>query len=140
MVVLGVALLIWAVVGAIFWIPLLIRALFRFSISLAEAMFEGHKPARAARTLLDAVNFYRRGFIVAIELVTREQIYEDEEGPVKENRLLTEFLWALVVWYFIFLLLGLIQTSPFDLLDWFLSVPWAEHMRDLWNGLTEGRL
>jgi hypothetical protein len=139
-VVLGVALLIWAVVGAIFWVPLMIRALLRFSMSLAESMFEGHKPVRAAKTLLDAVNFYRRGFIVAIELVTREQISEDEEGPVKERRLLTELLWAVFVWYFIFLMFGAIQTSPLDLLDWFLSIPWAEHLRDLWTGLTAGRL
>ena len=53
--ILGTVLLIWAVVGAVFWIPLMIRALIRFSISLIEAMFEGHKPARAAKVLRDAV-------------------------------------------------------------------------------------
>ena len=37
-------LVIWAVVGALFWIPLVLRAVFRFSISLIEAMFEGQKP------------------------------------------------------------------------------------------------
>lgn len=130
-IVLFVVLLIWAVMGALFWIPLMIRALLRFCISLIEAMFEGHKPARAARGLRDAVGFYRRGFVTAVEVVTREQIEEDQEGPVKENRLLLEFLWAALVWYLIFLLFGWIQASPMDLVDWFLSIPWGEHFSDL---------
>ena len=129
--ILSVVLLVWAVVGAVFWIPLLLRAMLRFSISLIEAMFEGHKPAKAAEILRDAVGFYRRGFVVAVEVVTREQIDRREEGPVTENRLLLEVLWALLVWYFIFLLFGWIQASPLDLIDWFFSIPWADHIRDL---------
>ena len=130
-VILSVVLLVWAVVGAVFWIPLLLRAMLRFSISLIEAMFEGHKPTKAAKILRDAVSFYRRGFVVAVEVVTREQIDHREEGPVTENRLALEFLWALLVWYFIFLLFGWIQASPLDLIDWFFSIPWADHIRDL---------
>lgn len=129
--ILGTVLLIWAVVGAVFWIPLMIRALIRFSISLIEAMFEGHKPARAAKVLRDAVSFYRRGFVVAVEVVTKEQVREDEEGPVMPNRLLFELLWAALVWYFIALLFGWIQASPMDLVDWFRSIPWGEHFGDL---------
>jgi hypothetical protein len=135
-IVLFVVLLIWAVVGAVFWIPLILRALIRFSISLIEAMFEGHKPATAARILRDAVSFYRRGFVVAIEAVTGTEISDKDEGPVTQNRLLMEFLWALLVWYFIALLFGWIQASPLDLLDWFLSVPWADHIRDLIDRFT----
>jgi len=130
-VILSVVLLVWAVVGAVFWIPLLLRAMLRFSISLIEAMFEGHKPTKAAKILRDAVGFYRRGFFVAVEVVTREPIDRREEGPVTENRLLLEVLWALLVWYFIFLLFGWIQASPLDLIDWFFSIPWADHIRDL---------
>ncbi|NNM07435.1 MAG: hypothetical protein HKO65_20255 [Gemmatimonadetes bacterium] len=129
--VLFVVLLVWAVVGAVFWIPLMIRAMIRFCISLIEAMFEGHKPATAARILRDAVSFYRRGFVVAIEVVTGEQVNPKEEGPVTENRLLFEVLWALLVWYFLALLFGWIQASPLDLVDWFFSIPWAEYFRDL---------
>ena len=135
-VILSVVLLVWAVVGAIFWIPLLVRAMLRFSISLIEAIFEGHKPTTAAKILRDAVSFYRRGFVVSIEVVTRDEIDQRQEGPVTENRLLFEFLWALLVWYFIFLLLGWIQASPLDLVDWFFSIPWAEHLRDLVGRFT----
>ena len=135
-VVLFVVLLVWAVVGAVFWIPLMIRAMLRFSISLIESMFEGHKPATAARILRDAVSFYRRGFVVAVEVVTGEQPSSQEEGPVAQNRLLLEILWALLVWYFIFLLFGWVQASPLDLIDWFFSIPWAEHFQDLSDRLT----
>jgi len=130
-VVLVVVLLFWAVVGAVFWIPLMIRAMLRFSIHLIEAMFEGHKPTRAAKGLRDAVSFYRRGFVVSVEVVTREPVDRREEGPVRENRLLLEFLWALLVWYFIFLLFGWIQASPLDLVDWFFSIPWRDYFTDL---------
>ena len=135
-VILSVVLLVWAVVGAIFWIPLLLRAMLRFSISLIEAIFEGHKPTRAAKILRDAVSFYRRGFVVAVEVVTREPVDQREEGTVTENRLLLEFLWALLVWYFIFLLFGRIQASPVDLVDWFFSIPWADYFRDLVGRFT----
>ena len=139
-VVLFVVLLIWAVVGAVFWIPLLLRAMLRFCVSLIESMFEGHKPSSAARILRGAVNFYRRGFVVAVEVITREEISDKAEGPVAEGRLLREILWALVVWYFIFLLFGWIQFSPLDLMDWFFSIPWAEHIRDLVDRVTGGQL
>jgi hypothetical protein len=42
-----------------------------------------------------------------------------------------EVLWAILVWYFIFLALGWIQASPVDLWDWFFSIPWREHFGDL---------
>jgi len=138
-IILVVVLVVWALVGAIFWIPLLIRAMLRFCLSLIEAMFEGHKPTTAARSLRDAVSVYKRGFVVAIEVVTREEVEDGQEGRTTENRLLLEVLWALLVWYFIFLLMGWIQASPRDLLDWFLSIPWGEHFRDLWAAVTGGR-
>ncbi len=130
-VVLAIVLGVWAVVGAIFWIPLMVRAMFRFSLSLIEATLEGRKPTAAARMLKEAVSFYRRGFVVAIEVVTGEDVGGRDEAPLGDNRLFSEFLWALLVWYFISLLFGWIQASPLDLWDWLTSIPWAEHFGDL---------
>jgi hypothetical protein len=129
--VLFFVLLVWAVVGAVFWIPLMLRATLRFSLRLLETMFEGRKPAKAALALRDAVSFYRRGFVVAVEVITGEKIDERDDGPVTENRLVKEFFWALLVWYFIALLFGWIQASPLDLVDWFRSIPWGEYFGDL---------
>lgn len=134
-VVLGVVLFFWAVIGAVFWIPLMVRALLRFSISLIEAMFEGQRPVESGRILRNAVSFYRRGFVVAIEAVTREDL-EEERGPrvrPKQDRLLLEVVWAIVVWYFLFLWFGWIQTSPVDMWHWFVSRPWGE----AWRGLLD---
>lgn len=136
--ILFVVLVVWAVVGAVFWIPLLVRAMLRFCINLIEAMFEGQKPVRAARVLKDAVSFYRRGFIVAIEVVTQEEIAQEADGPITENRLVFEIFWALLVWYFIALLMGWIEASPLDLLDWFLAIPWTDHIRGLMDALSIG--
>jgi hypothetical protein len=124
--ILAVVLLVWAVVGAIFWIPLLLRAMLRFTISLIEAMFAGQRPTRGARILRDAVGFYRGGFVVAVEAVTREDVPEDRRQPAGESRLLFEVFWAALVWYFIFLWVGWIQTSPVDLWHGFLDLPWRE--------------
>lgn len=129
--ILAIVLAVWAVVGAVFWIPLIIRAMLRFSINLIEAAFEGQKPTTAAKVLRDAVSFYRRGFLVAIEVVMGEAVDEDRMEVTTENRLLLEVLWALLVWYFIFLLLGWIQATPMDLVDWFFSIPWGDYLRDL---------
>jgi hypothetical protein len=135
-IVLGVVLLFWAVIGAVFWIPLLLRAMLRYSLSLVEAMFEGERPLEAGKTLRNAVSFYRRGFVVAIEAVIREDLEKERRhrgAQPRENRLLLEVVWAAVVWYFIFLWLGWIQTSPLDMWDWFVSRPWGE----AWRGLLD---
>ena len=124
--ILAVVLLVWAVVGAVFWIPLMLRAMLRFSISLIEAMFVGQRPTRAARILRNAVEFYRKGFVVAVEAVTREDLPEERRQPAGENRLLFEVFWAALVWYLFFLWIGWIQTSPLDLWHWFVSIPWRE--------------
>jgi hypothetical protein len=126
-----VVLAVWTVAGAIFWIPLMFRAMIVFCISLIETAFEDKKPASAAKALRNAVGFYRRGFVVAIEVVMRTEVRGDQIEATAENRLLIEVLWAILVWYFIFLLFGWIQASPLDLVDWFISIPWAEHFGDL---------
>jgi hypothetical protein len=98
----------------------------RFSISLMEAMFVGERPTQAAKILRDSVHFYRRGFVVAVEVVTREDVPDERRHSAAENRLLFEVFWAALVWYFVFLWMGWIQTSPLDLWHWFVSVPWRE--------------
>ena len=124
--ILAVVLLVWAVVGAIFWIPLLLRAMLRFCISLIEAMFVGQRPTQAAKILRDSVHFYRRGFVVAVEVVTREDVPDERKQPAVESRLLFEVFWAALVWYLVFLWMGWIQTSPLDVWQWFVSIPWRE--------------
>jgi hypothetical protein len=125
--VLFVLLAVWSIVGAFFWIPLLLRAMIRYSLSLVQSVFVGQRPDGAARILRDALSFYRRGFVVAVETVTKEKIDgEKKEDPQTGNRLLLELLWAVPVWYVIFFSMGWIQVSPLDMWNWFVEIRWSE--------------
>lgn len=124
-VILVFVLAVWTIVGALFWIPLLIRAMFRFSLSLLQSILVGQRPEGAARILRDAVSFYRRGFVVAIESVTREEIDGEAQDPQTGNRLVLELLWAILVWYLISFAMGWIHASPADLWNGFASIQWS---------------
>jgi len=130
-VILVLVLAVWTVVGALFWIPLLIRAMFRFSLRLLQSVLVGQRPEGAARVLRDAVSFYRRGFVVAIESVTREEIEGEREDPQTGNRLLLELLWAIPIWYLVLFAAGWIQASPADLWHWFTDIQWSAALGSL---------
>ena len=73
---------------------------------------------------------YRRGFQVAIEVVTRsgeeeEHEHRGEEGSaIKRFNTLNEIAWVVVIWYFILLIFGGIQTTPVDMWWWLVGVDW----------------
>jgi len=129
--ILLVLLAVWAVVGAFFWIPLMVRALLRFSLSLLQAVLVGRQPEGAARALRNAVSFYRRGFVVAVEVVTRAELDGEAKDPETGNRLLMEVIWAVPVWYLVFFSLGWIKDSPMDLWIGITTFPWIAFLGDL---------
>lgn len=131
--ILIVCLAFWAVVGAIFWIPLLLRTMFRFSVALVQSMLAGKKPERAARMLRDAVNFYRRGFQVATEVVLREPeqpqhrygVAEEDPG-IRGMALVNEIAWVAAIWYGILFFFGVVEATPLDLWRWLVGIDWTE--------------
>lgn len=132
--ILAVVLGVWAVVGIVFWVPLMIRTMVRFSVALVQATLDGERPTEAARTLQDSVSFYLRGFRVAIEAVEGAPIPERRSpSPVRGRRLFNELLWALVIWYLIMIPLNL-AWSPVELWTWITAWPWGTWM----DSLTEG--
>ncbi len=130
--VLVVCLGFWSVLGALFWIPLLLRRIVTYSVALVSAMLAGKKPERAAEALHDAMGFYWRGFRVTTEMVTREPDAHDRVAPGEEEdglrgmALLNELAWVLLIWYAILLTLGVVDRTPLDLWRWLGSVPWTE--------------
>lgn len=124
-------LAIWAVVGAFFWIPLMFRTLLRFSLSLLQSVLVGRRPEGAARALRNAVSFYRRGFVVAVEVVTREEPSAEAQDPDTGIRLFLELAWAVPVWYLLFFSLGYIQDSPADLWNGLVSFPWKPFLLEV---------
>ena len=131
--ILAIVLAVWAVVGAVFWIPLMLRTVLQFSLSQLKSVFVAERPEGAARALQSAVSFYRRGFVVAFEVIMREEIDGEAKDPETGNRLLLEFLWAVPVWYVILLGVGLIQASPADLWNALGSIEWGQLLGSLFD-------
>ncbi len=91
--ILAIVLVVWAVVGAVFWIPLMLRTVLQFSLSHLKSVFVGKRPEGAARALQSAVSFYRRGFVVAFEVIMREEIDGNAKDPETGNlRLVSDSL------------------------------------------------
>lgn len=137
--VLGVCLIVWAVVGAFFWLPELVWSTARFSAHLLQAMLEGERPTVAARALRRAVSFYGRGFSLAVEAVRRTDprtfwgFRSREALPIR--RLLRELAWALAVWYVILVVAGAPVPSPGDAWHWVVD---AGPLGSLVGGLEQG--
>jgi hypothetical protein len=133
-VVLGVCLLAWAVVGLFLWVPRLLRAMVVFSVRLVQSTLTESTAEAAGRSLRSAANFYRRGFVVAVESIRAHAETDDngdagasdEAAGVEPGLLLRETAWAIAVWYVILWSIGPLRGTPLDLA----LVPWS----DLWSG------
>jgi hypothetical protein len=131
--ILAMVLVVWAVVGAIFWIPLMLRSVIQFSLRHLQAVFVGKRPEGAARALQGAVSFYRRGFVVAFEVIMRDEVDGNAKDPETGNLLLLELLWAIPVWYLILFGVGWIQASPMDLWNGLGSIQWGQPLGSLFD-------
>ena len=123
--VFGVVMVVWAVVGALVWIPLLLRAMVRFSFALVPATLDREPPSEAAATLRGAVEFYRRGFVMAADaLHGRTPEPTGHTRPVRSRRLLREFAWVALVWYALLAAFGVVW-SPVEIGQWIVALPWS---------------
>ena len=93
---------IWAVIGLILWIPLLIRTILLFTGSVvAEAITRKNYTGAVEQMLRYAIMFYPGAF-----QIIRDSIYDDPElghweFSVDWKILLGEVLWTAVVWFVI---------------------------------------
>jgi hypothetical protein len=134
--VLSICLAAWAVVGFILWIPKVLRAVFAFSVDLVQSTLTETTAEAAGRRLRSAANFYRRGFVGAVESIRRparadsEAEDDAEDAPRIEPGLLArEAVWAIVVWYALLWSTGVLRGTPVDLA----AVPWST----LWSGWVD---
>jgi hypothetical protein len=119
--VLSACLALWAGIGFLLWLPLVLRAMARFVFALAGSMLNGERPVKAGENLREAVSFYRRGFSVAVDAVFHDaKKVRHEEGTVRRRPRMTprdfvfEILWATVFWYVLLYFLGGVTASPID--------------------------
>ena len=130
--VLVICLGVWAVVGALFWVPLLLRRVVNYSVALVPSMLAVGKPWRAAKRLRHAMSFYGRGFKVTRDMVMRDPDREERplfagpEGGPRGIALVGELVWALMFWYAVLLLVGVVDSTPLDLWRRLADVPWSE--------------
>lgn len=123
---------VWAGVGALFWIPLLLRRILTYSLALVAAMLAGKKPEAAAQTLRDAMSFYWRGFTVTAEMIAGQPGPAERADRGAENEglsglaMVTELTWALLVWYVVLLATGVVEITPLDLWRSLAGIPWWE--------------
>jgi hypothetical protein len=128
--VLSVCLVGWAVVGFFLWIPRVLRAVLDFSVALINATLTETDADAAGRRLRSAANFYRRGFVSAVESIrprkpghgTDQGEERPSEGSVRSRLIVREAAWAIVVWYIVAWTMGLLRGTPFDIA----AVPWSE--------------
>ena len=99
--ILAVTIAVWAVVGFLFWIPLLARTTAMFSVGILYATLTREDPAVYGHHLHTAIGFYPEGF-----RKTLDALYPDQENapptesdsPLHVGRLVLEAIWAGVFW------------------------------------------
>ena len=69
--VLGISIVIWSIVGFIFWVPMLLFSILHFSALILYATLTVANPSHLASRLEHAVRFYVDGFKIIIEAVCR---------------------------------------------------------------------
>jgi len=96
--VLLVTLIVWAVVGFVFWIPLLVRATTIFALALLPAAFNRQDIGGLHDLLEEASSFYFRGFHSAIAVLNESGGYGDVDVGI--GRIVVEILWTTAFWLF----------------------------------------
>jgi hypothetical protein len=74
---LAVSLVIWAIVGFLFWIPMLVYSIVQFSAMIVYATITDADPNSLATRLERAVRFYLEGFRNVIKAIYRRKT----DGP-----------------------------------------------------------
>jgi hypothetical protein len=135
-----VCLAVWALAGAVFWLPAMVRRVAFYSVALLQAMMEGDRPDEAGRRLRKAITFYARGFVTTVEVLTRTpkeeaavaKDTETGERSLDFGRLALEAVWAAGVWYLVLVTVGVVDTSPLDLWNSFWPRFWLEVASSTW--------
>jgi hypothetical protein len=107
-----------------------LRAVLAFSVALINSTLTETSAEAAGRRLRSAADFYRRGFVSAVESIRPPKAGHEEDqgderrskGSVQSGLIIREAAWAIVVWYIVAWTVGPIRGTPFDVV----AVPWSE--------------
>lgn len=131
--VLGIVMVVWGVVGFIFWLPLMLRETARFSVSLVQSAMTGADLGAEGERLKEAVDFYKRGFELAYSAVmkTEPRTSSRPSVPINGKFLVNQALWAALVWWLLLSLIGATDLTPFAIVRWFTSGAWLQTLDGL---------
>ena len=145
--IVATAMMVWLLIGFFFWVPLLIRAAAGFSVAVVRATLTGRSAEAAGTMLRRAVNFYRSGFVTALEAIQENpdrapnrnvaQVHDDGEDLVIDGRgFINELGWTLLIWYLLISVLGLTEWTPIRLWNEFFAIEWGRHLRVIWYSFS----
>ncbi|MGI9628847.1 MAG: hypothetical protein ACR2QM_18575, partial [Longimicrobiales bacterium] len=136
--IVATAMLVWLIIGFVFWVPLLIRATVSFSAEVVNATLTGRSATAAGEMLKRAVGFYKSGFVVAVEAIGEpkargdgSRFYDDDKEDgwgIDARGFLNELAWTALIWYLIASAVGWTTHTPFKLLGDFFAIEWAHHL------------
>jgi hypothetical protein len=101
LVTLLIALLIWSVIGFVFWIPMMVYAIVRFSALVVYATIVDADPKTIGAHLERSVRFYLQGFRNIIRAIKGRQRWPstgEEQFQVKPMVLIGHIMWTLLFW------------------------------------------
>lgn len=117
----GLAALLWAPLGLVFWLPFLLRRTAGYLFAVLYAGLTGGQTREAERRWEQAVAFYQLGFR-RIVFAFRAEDDTPASGPHRggmrrqgKARFTVEFAWAAAVWVTVLWLTGLWPDAPGDL-------------------------
>jgi hypothetical protein len=118
--VLGVSIVIWTIVGFIFWIPMLVFSIIHFSALIVYATLTEADPSNLASKLERSVTFYLDGFKNIIQAVYRT---DGNHSPTSHLRIdamtLTKHVLSTVGFWLAIVLVTLLTTGVVQ--SWFSS-------------------
>lgn len=120
-VVKGLAVLLWAPLGLVFWLPFLLRRTAGYLLAVLRAGLTGGDTRNAERRWGQAVAFYQLGFrriVFAFRSEDDRPATDPSAGRMRRQgtaRFALELAWAAVAWVAVLWLIGLWPDAPADL-------------------------
>src|SRR4051812_4865299 len=100
-----IALLFWAVVGLIFWIPLLVRVIAIFCVNIVYNVVVTNPKEYSERMKIPldhAIVFYTEGFKRIISTLTIDDTseinFKNQQGSITWTKFFGELLWVVIFW------------------------------------------
>lgn len=142
----AVALVLWAGVGLVFWLPLLLRRTGSYVVAVLHSGLTGRGMTRARRRWRVAVAFYRVGFQRIVRAFSDEERFPGPAGETEPRgeedygSFPFELLWSAAVWTTVLWLTGLWPNAPAAIREvavggWESAASLTRQLPGWWEGL-----